>query len=74
MQVILINIRCRRECPGKNLAYELLFTTISNVLAVFDIVKARDENGREIPVREEYTSGSIRCVLYGSSDSSHNDL
>lgn len=61
--MILTYIRHCRECPGKHLAYELLFVTISNVLAVFDIVKARDESGNEIPVREEYTSGSIRCVV-----------
>ena len=62
LQDMFILTASYRECPGRNLAHELLFTIISNVLAVFDIVKACDEHGNEITPSGEYTDTSIRYV------------
>ena len=40
----------RRICPGRHFVDSTLFIVVSSVLAVFDVVKAKDKNGREIPV------------------------
>ncbi|TCD60372.1 hypothetical protein EIP91_010263 [Steccherinum ochraceum] len=53
----------RRECSGKNLAQEMVFTAISNILALFDISKAQDHNGNVITPAAEFTSGSITAPL-----------
>lgn len=49
----------RRICPGRFLADESLFLTISRLLAVFDITKAVDENGKEIDPEIDITPGLI---------------
>lgn len=38
----------RRVCPGKRLADESIFLTVAKTLAVFDVLKALDAQGREI--------------------------
>ncbi|KAF7295771.1 Cytochrome P450 [Mycena chlorophos] len=38
----------RRVCPGRPLAEESIFLTISNLLAIFTLTPAVDEDGREI--------------------------
>lgn len=38
----------RRVCPGRYLADESIFLTISRLLAVFDITKAVDKHGKQI--------------------------
>lgn len=59
----------RRICPGRFLALEALWLAIVSVLAVFDIVRAVDDEGKEIIPDGEYLSGvvwcvsSIRCIL-----------
>ncbi|EKM55874.1 uncharacterized protein PHACADRAFT_195925 [Phanerochaete carnosa HHB-10118-sp] len=44
----------RRICPGRHFALETLFTAVSNILAVFTIEKAVDEDGKVVEVREEF--------------------
>ncbi|GME61140.1 putative cytochrome P450 [Neofusicoccum parvum] len=40
----------RRICPGQHLAERSLFLTISNWLWAFNIAKAKDPSGKEIPI------------------------
>ena len=40
----------KRICPGRHFVDSTLFIVASSVLSVFNVVKATDENGREIPV------------------------
>jgi cytochrome P450 len=49
----------RRICPGRHLADDSLFLTISRFLAVFDVKKAVNEQGKEIDVEVEVTPGLI---------------
>jgi hypothetical protein len=46
------------------MADNALFIAASAILAVFDIKKAVDENGREIAVAERFTGGFMVCVVY----------
>jgi len=41
----------KRICPGRHFVDATLFILTSSVLSVFDIMKAKDENGNEIPVK-----------------------
>src|SRR5712691_23325 len=45
----------KRICPGRHLVDAMLFIVASSVLSVFNVTKAKDENGREIPVRAAMT-------------------
>ena len=40
----------KRICPGRHFVDSTLFIVASSVLSVFNVVKAKDENGRDIPV------------------------
>ena len=60
-----------RICPGKELAQSMLFINIAMALAVFDIRKAVDNNGREIEPICEYTPGTISYVPFPDSPDSH---
>jgi hypothetical protein len=40
----------KRICAGRHLVDSTLFIVASSVLLVFNVAKAKDENGREIPV------------------------
>jgi cytochrome P450 len=40
----------RRICPGRHLVDAVLFVVTASVLSVFNVTKAKDENGNEIPV------------------------
>ncbi|EED14915.1 cytochrome P450, putative [Talaromyces stipitatus ATCC 10500] len=53
----------RSICPGRFLADENLFLTISRLLTVFDITKAADENGKEIEPEIDITPGIISHPL-----------
>ena len=44
----------RRICPGRFMALDTMWITIASILAVFDIVKAKDEEGKEITPSGEY--------------------
>ena len=41
----------KRICPGRHLVDATIFIITSSVLSVFNIAKAKDKNGHEIPVK-----------------------
>jgi cytochrome P450 len=45
----------KRICPGRHFVDATLFIVTSSVLSVFNVTKARDENGLEIPVKAAVT-------------------
>lgn len=49
----------RRICPGRHLALSSLWIIVASILSTFDIVKAKDENGKNIEASAEYTQGVI---------------
>lgn len=49
----------RRICPGQYLADVSLWLTVAYSLAVFDITKGLDENGREIEPTIQFSPGII---------------
>jgi cytochrome P450 len=40
----------KRICPGRHFVDAAIFTVTSSVLSVFNVTKATDKNGKEIPV------------------------
>jgi len=53
----------RRICPGRHVAGASVWAAIASVLSMFDIGRARDETGQEIPVDVEYTDGLLSHPL-----------
>lgn len=54
----------KRICPGRYLVEATLFVVAASVLSVFNVTKARDENGHEIPVSPAMQSDAIsRCFF-----------
>ncbi|EIM84295.1 CyP450 monooxygenase [Stereum hirsutum FP-91666 SS1] len=49
----------RRWCAGKWMAIDNLWITVVSVLATMNVEKARDEFGREIVPKDEYTTGFV---------------
>ncbi|KAF9447106.1 cytochrome P450 [Macrolepiota fuliginosa MF-IS2] len=49
----------RRLCPGQDFTKDALFSIIASTLAVYDIRPKKDENGYEVPVTDEVTSGFV---------------
>jgi cytochrome P450 len=41
----------KRICPGRHLVDATIFIFASSVLSVFNVAKANDENGNEIPIK-----------------------
>ncbi len=41
----------KRICPGRHLVEAIIFIVASSILSVFNVTKAKDENGNEIPVK-----------------------
>jgi Cytochrome P450 len=41
----------KRICPGRHFVDATIFIVASSVLSVFNVTKAKDENGHEIPVK-----------------------
>ena len=41
------------------MAIDMVWITVANILAAFDIGYARDENGQVIPVEENYPEGMV---------------
>ena len=41
----------KRICPGRHLVDSTVFIVTSSVLSVFNVTKAKDKNGNEIPVK-----------------------
>jgi cytochrome P450 len=50
----------RRMCPGRYMACEAIWLTIACTLAVFDICKAKDEQGNAITPGEDYSAGFLQ--------------
>lgn len=50
----------KRICPGRHFVDATLFIVASSVLSVFNIRKAKDENGHEIPVT---AATSVRSAI-----------
>jgi cytochrome P450 len=46
----------KRICPGRHFVDATIFIVISSVLSVFNVAKAKDENGDEIPVKAAVTA------------------
>ena len=46
----------KRICPGRHLVYATIFIFTSSVLSTFNVTKAKDENGHEIPVKASVTT------------------
>ncbi|KAI0064159.1 cytochrome P450 [Artomyces pyxidatus] len=53
----------RRNCAGMHFASATLWIMMASVLAVFNISKARDEQGNDIPVEVAYTDGMVSTSL-----------
>ncbi|KAG5722533.1 O-methylsterigmatocystin oxidoreductase [Termitomyces sp. T112] len=49
----------RRICPGRHMASSTVWLVIAATLATFDIRKAKDERGNEIPVDGDYSDGLV---------------
>jgi cytochrome P450 len=49
----------RRACPGRMFAEANLFSVIAHTLAVFDIRKALDADGKEIDIEPKYRQGVL---------------
>jgi cytochrome P450 len=49
----------RRVCPGQHMARSTVWIAIASVLSSFEITPARDGEGKEIPIIEEYTNGVV---------------
>jgi cytochrome P450 len=47
----------KRICPGRHFVDATIFIVASSFLSVFNATKAKDENGREIPVKVAVTTG-----------------
>lgn len=54
----------RRVCPGRHMAYDVLWLTMARVLAVFDIAPALDEHGKEVLPTGEYDTGLTWYVFW----------
>lgn len=49
----------RRICPGRAFAHSMVFITVAQILAVFDIGKAIDVDGQQMGTKPEGTPGII---------------
>lgn len=57
----LVSEGCRsRICPGKHLAEQNVWAGIVTIFATVHLSKARDESGKEIEVKAEFTGGVTR--------------
>ena len=45
----------KRICPGRHFVDATLFIVIASVLSAFNVTKAKDESGNEIPIKGEVT-------------------
>ncbi|KAG2035464.1 cytochrome P450 [Suillus americanus] len=51
--------RVSGRCPGRFIAEAATWSAVVHLLAAFRITKAKDEAGKEIEVKEEFTSGVV---------------
>ena len=56
-----------RICPGREFAESSLFIAIAMCLAVFNFIKAKDNDGRDIEPKVEYCAGTIRYIFFDES-------
>ncbi|KAG5334177.1 hypothetical protein C0989_004174 [Termitomyces sp. Mn162] len=49
----------KRMCPGKLLAEDAIFLLAATLLMRFTITPKLDDNGKEIPIDVEYSSGLL---------------
>ncbi|KAI0040055.1 cytochrome P450 [Auriscalpium vulgare] len=49
----------RRVCPGRHLADAVVFMTVVSVLSAFDVAKAKDADGMEIPIAGTYAGNLV---------------
>ncbi|TFK25347.1 cytochrome P450 [Coprinopsis marcescibilis] len=47
----------RRICPGRHFAYASIWLAIASIIYIFDLEKAKDENGNEIDPPGDYDPG-----------------
>ena len=45
----------KRICPGRHFVEAEVFIVTSSIISVFNVTKAKDENGNEIPVKVAIT-------------------
>jgi hypothetical protein len=57
-------ITCRRICPGRHFAELSLWAAIVSILSTVRITKAKDSEGKDIPVIPGYTTGLSMLVLF----------
>ncbi|KAF8815538.1 cytochrome P450 [Phlegmacium glaucopus] len=50
----------RRMCPGRHLSDNSIYSTVSCLLAVYDIKPPVDDHGNIIELKPEFTSGNCR--------------
>lgn len=50
------------RCPGRFIAEAALWSAVVHLLAAFRMTKAKDEAGKEIEVKEEFTTGVVWYV------------
>jgi cytochrome P450 len=48
----------KRLCPGRHFAEATLFMVAASVLSVYNVIRARDEYGNEIPIKNTTPVGS----------------
>jgi cytochrome P450 len=59
----------KRICPGRHLVDATLFIVTASLLSVFNVTKARDEHGREIPVSPMVQVDSLlMCVVLAAGN------
>ncbi|KAJ3481128.1 hypothetical protein NLJ89_g12234 [Agrocybe chaxingu] len=51
----------RRICPGRYMAFSAVWIAVASLIAVFDMKKAVDEDGRPIEPNHEYVSALV-CI------------
>ncbi|KAH7904746.1 cytochrome P450 [Hygrophoropsis aurantiaca] len=49
----------RRICPGKHLGDNNLFLLVSYIMAAVDISRAKDQDGKDIPLQPSFTAGLV---------------
>ncbi|KAH9917085.1 cytochrome P450 monooxygenase [Fomitopsis serialis] len=53
----------RRICPGRRFADVSVWLAVANIVAAFDIRKARDAGGKEITPPLSFVPGAVRCLI-----------
>jgi cytochrome P450 len=50
----------RRACPGKYMALDALWIAATSIIWAFNITRACDANGNEVPISGNYNIGLVR--------------